>query len=155
MDELRLSWEPESLCNAKLVSAQVMKYMDGKSTFAQFRNDACLMLKEVPNLIQTIEGSLREARRLAEFKVYRMEEEDYLVFFASPLMVYVGKEEFAERQAEIRSRLDELRFPSENIIPSHQESDDINMLVGLYARGKLQRDAWLQPEYEIVKPDSI
>jgi hypothetical protein len=154
MEELRLSWEPESLCSAASVSEQVMKYMDKDVTFAQFGNDTCLMLKPVPNLQETIEGCLREARRIAEFKVYRMEEGDYLVFFASPLIVYVGKDEFMKRQTEIRRRLHDLSFPSETVISAFEETDDINLLVGLYARGKLQRDAWGSLNYTLVKPDT-
>lgn len=150
MNEMRLSWEPETACDPSTVARQVFKYMDKDVAFAQFPNDACLMLKPVPNLNEAIEGTLREARRFAEFKVYRMEEGDYLVFFASPLMVYVGKEEFDARREKIKSRLNDLRFQSESVIPVSQEGDEITLLVGLYARGKLQRDAWRLPKYEIV-----
>ncbi len=152
MNDLRLTWEPESLCDAQVVSEQVMKYMDKNANFAQFANDTCLMLKPVSNLSETIDGALREARRLAEFKVYKMGEGDYLVFFASPLLVYVGKEEFAAREAEVRRRLEDLNFPEEHVIPTSQQKDETNMLVGLYARGKLQRDAWQPSNYKLVSP---
>ena len=155
MNDLRLAWEPESLCDADVVTEQVMKYMDRNANFAQFANGTCLMLKPVPNLSETIDGALREARRLAEFKVYRMAEGDYLVFFASPLMVYVGKEEFAAREHEIRQRLEDLKFPEEHVIPASQSTDEINLFVGLYARGKLQRDAWQPSNYKLVSPQGM
>jgi len=152
MKELRLAWEPESLCSPEMVSEQVMRYMDGNARFAQFANDTCLMLKPVSNLAETIEGALREARRLAEFKVYRMEQGDYLVFFAGPLLVYVGRDEFLARTAEIQHRISELKFSEEHIVPTSQQKDETNVLVGLYARGKLQRDAWSPLSYILVEP---
>ncbi len=155
MNELRLIWEPVTTCDPVVVAEQISKYMERNVTFAQFANDTCLMLKLVPNLTEAIEGTIREARKFAEFKVYPMEEGDYLVFFASPLMVYVGKSEFATRQMEIRNRVVELNFPSESVIPASRENDDINLLVGLYARGKLQRDAWQAPQYRIVNPELL
>ena len=66
-------------------------------------------------------------------------------------MVYVGKEEFESRREEIQRRFRELHFPSESLRSLESEQDSSHVLVGLYARGKLQRDAW-QSAYRITKP---
>jgi hypothetical protein len=151
MIELRLAWEPETLSESSLVSRQVLKYMDNAATFAQFKNGTCLMLKPVEKLQEVIQGVMREARTMPDFRVYNMEEGDYLVFFASPLLVYVGKDEFAARKVEIETRLSELFFPSETVKPLTESGGD-TIMVGLYARGKLQRDAWGQDSHMIVRP---
>jgi hypothetical protein len=151
MPELRLSWEPENLSEQTLIASQVLKYMDGKATFAQFSNGTCLMLKPIENLEETIQGVMREARRIVDFKVYKMEDEDFLVCFASPLFVYVGKGEFASQFEKIKIRFSELLFPSESIVPM-SDLDDDTVMVGLYARGKLQRDAWQSSSYVTVTP---
>jgi len=151
MNEIRLAWEPNGLAPLEVVARQVAKYMENKAPFAQFENGTCLMLKPVSELEQVIRGALQEARYLPDFKVYAMEDGDFLVFFANPLMVYVGKEEFAERESELQSRADELRFPSEAFATPGGMSPK-EMLIGLYARAKLQRDAREPLRYTIVTP---
>lgn len=154
MKELRIAWEPETAVNPLLVSNQVLKYMDNEATFAQFPNDVCLMLKPVENIETVISGCMVEARRIADFKVYQMSDGDFLVFFASALIVYVGNEEFASRKEEISQRKGELMFSSESFIsPAESPRKQIELLVGLYARGKLQRDAWAESSYQIVRPN--
>ena len=151
MNELRLIWEPKSELNADLVSSQVMKYMDEQAAFAQFSNDTCLMLKPVADLKEAIAEYHRKARYITAFKVYPMHDGDYLVFFASPLLVYVGKQEFIDNREQIERRISDLKFPSEFIKPVLEEPDQVNMLIGLYARGKLQRDAWGELKYRFIK----
>lgn len=154
MSEYRLIWEPKSAVDSAVVSRQVMKYMDGMETFAQFRNDSCLFLKPMPNIEDVIAGAMNEAKRLPDFEVFEMEDRDFLVSFASPLKVYVGKEEFETRKQEIQNRFRDLHFPSESLMPLSGKVKPDHVLVGLYARGKLQRDAWSSLEYQIVKPRS-
>ena len=139
------------MTDGTIVERQVLKYLDNDATFAQFPSGTCLILKPVANLEETIKGAMVEARRIPDFKVYEMEEHDYLVSFATPLMVYVGKEEFESRRKEIQRRFRELHFPSESLRSLESEQDSSHVLVGLYARGKLQRDAW-QSTYRITNP---
>ena len=151
MNELRLLWEPESSLDESIVSNQVLKYMDHLETFAQFPNGTCLFLKPLPNIEVVIEGAMKEARRLTDFEVFEMEDHDFLVSFASPLKVYVGKSEFEQRRLEVKKRIAELHFPSETLTPLGEKTKPLHALIGLYARGKLQRDAW-QSTYKIVRP---
>ncbi|QVQ26163.1 hypothetical protein [Achromobacter deleyi] len=151
-DVYRLSWEPSGRVPEDLISNQVMKYMDNEATFAQFHAGTCLMLQPVEDLDETIAGAMKEARRIADFKVYPMKEGDYLVFFASPLLVYVGKDEFEEQKQEVVKRLEELKFPGEVIKPDAIPLGEADVLIGLYARGKLQFDAWSGGGYKIVHP---
>jgi hypothetical protein len=152
MNELRLTWEPKSSTCTKVVSEQFLKYMDNAKTFACFDNGTCLVLKDVPDIDFVITGAMKEARRLPDFEVFEMEDHDYLVSFANPLMVYVGKKEFEERENEIQSRLKDLYFPSENLKTFVGKGNPKNLLIGLYARGKLQRDAWGESSYQIIRP---
>jgi hypothetical protein len=49
-----------------------------------FPAGTCLMLKPMNDLDKLINGAMNEARRLADFKVYRMHDSDYLVFLRKP-----------------------------------------------------------------------
>jgi hypothetical protein len=61
----------------------------------------------------------------------------FLVSFHNAIAVFIGGEEFECERKEILRRLAELKFSEEEVIG--QEGD--SLLVGLYARGKLQKDA--------------
>jgi uncharacterized caspase-like protein len=127
--------------------------MDGNATFAQFPEGTCLMLKRGAEPDHVIAGALKEARRITDFEVHQMKDGDFLVFFANPLLVYVGKDEYRERADEIRKRVSDLKFSSEEMVEFSGSSDETKRLIGLYARGKLQRDAWQQSlSYRMVKP---
>jgi hypothetical protein len=155
MNEYRLAWEPESSTDSAVVSKQFLKYMDNAKMFACFPHGTCLVLKDVPDVDLVIDGAMKEARRLPDFEVFEMEERDYLVSFANPLMVYVGKEEFEDRKEEIQSRFRDLHFPSESLMSLGSKVKPEHVLIGLYARGKLQRDAWSKPAYQIVRPQKV
>ncbi|MDH5433346.1 MAG: hypothetical protein OEY19_05330 [Gammaproteobacteria bacterium] len=133
------------------VASQVKKYMDDEAKFALFDNGSCLMLKDKSNIENIIQGAMKEARKILDFKVYPMNDGDFLVFFASPLLVYVGKEEFWDQRDEIERRKVDLKFKSEELIALGDRVPD-DMLVGLYARGKLQNDAWSNFKYKIINP---
>ncbi|MDZ4055559.1 MAG: hypothetical protein U1D69_01110 [Polynucleobacter sp.] len=111
------------------------------------------MLKRGAEPDHVIAGALKEARRITDFEVHQMKDGDFLVFFANPLLVYVGKDEYRERADEIRKRVSDLKFSSEEMVEFSGSSDETKRLIGLYARGKLQRDAWQQSlSYRMVKP---
>lgn len=152
MNEYRLAWEPCFDQNYSIARKQFSKYMDNEETFAQFQNGSCLVLKDMPDIDKAIIGAMKEARRLPDFEVFEMEDRDYLVSFANPLKVYVGKEEFESQKKEIQIRFRDLHFPSENLMPLGDKVKADHVLIGLYARGKLQRDAWNAPTYQIIRP---
>jgi len=151
MNDIRLKWEPQSRVQLDQVASQVKKYMDDEAKFALFDNGSCLMLKDKSNIENIIQGAMKEARKILDFKVYPMNDGDFLVFFASPLLVYVGKEEFWDQRDEIERRKVDLKFKSEELIALGDRVPD-DMLVGLYARGKLQNDAWSNFKYKIINP---
>jgi len=152
MTKIRLQWEPEGRMPLEEAAQQVQKYMDGDATFALFPAGTCLMLKPMNDLDKVINGAMNEARRLADFKVYRMHDSDYLVFFAKALLVYVGESEFEQLRDEILTRLDDLKFSGEELKAAGALNAPDDMLVGLYARGKLQGDAWGARNYRIIRP---
>lgn len=149
---LRLAWVPMSTAPAALVQNQVSKYLENSVPFAQFANGSCLMLKPLSNIDEVIRGCMEEAKLLPDFKVYAMEDGDYLVNFSSALMVYVGKQEFEQREAELRERIDELKFHGEEILTPPSSRSERETLVGLYGRAKLQRDAYGHQPYVINTP---
>lgn len=150
IDAFRLKWEPEGATNFDTTTQQVSKYMDGEAIFAQFAAGSCLMLKPDMDIDATVRGAMREARSIADFKVYPMKEGDYLVFFASALLVHVGADEFRQLKVEIVERGRELLFPGESFLQGPERKEDF--LVGIYARGKLQRDAWSTGEFLVTYP---
>ena len=69
----------------------------------------------------------------------RLQDGNYLVALHGAVAVFVGGTEYADRKAEIVAREQELSFPSERLIAPPGWSED-EFYVGLYGRGKLQRD---------------
>lgn len=151
---MRLQWEPTGLMPEQLLKRQVSKYMDYQVRFAAFRNGTCLMLKDAPNLDELIDLAIQKAKTIRDFRVHHMKDGDYLVFFASPLLVYVGKEEFEDSKAEIMRRIAELKFPDEEMLYGGGGDDRPavrrDFLVGLYARGKLHGDMYGPKKFDVV-----
>ncbi|MDO8888131.1 MAG: hypothetical protein Q7V16_06065 [Hydrogenophaga sp.] len=147
----RLGWEPIGTTSGEATAQQVLFYMDGDAAFAQFPSGSCLLWNRTQEVEESVvRGAMHEARTIANFKVYPIRGGDYLVFFASALAVHVGREEYSARKPEIIERQKELLFPGESFLNSGQAEDDY--LVGLYARGKLQSDAWGERAYTVVRP---
>jgi hypothetical protein len=104
-------------------------------------NGTLLFISKGEDDIGDAKRALEEARFIVDFRVVGLKEGGYLVRFHDAVAVFVGQEEFDQMRDEIATRLSELRFPGEDFFvppgdPPH------HLLVGLYARGKLQRDAY-------------
>jgi hypothetical protein len=147
----RLGWEPMGTTPGEVTAQRVLFFMDGDAAFAQFPSGSCLLWSRTQEVEESVvRGAMREARTIADFKVYPMKGGDYLVFFASALAVHVGREEYTARKLEIIERQRELLFPGESFLNSGRAEDDY--LVGLYARGKLQSDSRGERAYIVVRP---
>jgi hypothetical protein len=138
MNELRLSWEPESLVPVSQVERRLSEYMKGKrSGVSILRNGTLLFIKDGESDEANAKKAMEEAKFLTDFDVVELSEGGYLVAFHPAVAVFVGKEEFESVREEVASRIRDLEFPSEHFVGVNDEK----FLIGIYARGKLQRDA--------------
>jgi hypothetical protein len=64
-----------------------------------------------------------------------------MVSLHKAVAVFVGNEEFARHEKTIEARVSELLFPGERFFVP-QEATQRDTLIGLYGRGKLQRDCY-------------
>lgn len=138
MTEVRLTWEPGNGTPLEQLAAQFGQYAKGKGGVSILRNGTLLFIKSSDDPAADATQAMVEARYLTDFKVVRLKEGGHLVAFHDAVAVYVGDDEFASVKEEVQSRREELMFPGEAFLGKSQGED---ILIGLYARGKLQRDA--------------
>ncbi|MFV8603980.1 hypothetical protein ACNRDG_06625 [Ralstonia pseudosolanacearum] len=121
------------------IRACVEPLVENRGGVTIMRNGTLLFIKKADDDVQSARLALDEARFLTDFRVKRLQDGNFLVALHSAVAVFVGASEFDGRQAEIKSRCNELKFPSEELLVPHGWSEE-EFLVGLYGRGKLQRD---------------
>ena len=85
---------------------------------------------------------MEEAKYLIDFSIIEMKDTGYIVQFHNSLAVYVSELEFKKREKEIKERISDLKFPEENFFQGDKNQKKKNFLIGIYARGKLQYDAY-------------
>ncbi len=148
MNEMRLDWVPENKTPLTIIENRFRDYMKGKRSGVSLLNNGTLIFS--PNGRDDFNDALKameEAKFLIDFQVDPLKEGGFLVTFHDAIAVFVGDEEFKEEHNEILGRLSELKFPEEEFIG--KEGD--HLLVGLYARGKLQRDAYHFKFYKRIR----
>lgn len=138
MTEVKLAWEPINTTPLDQLTAQFGRYAEGKGGVSVLRNGTLLFIKNSNDPAADAKQAMAEAKYLTDFKVVRLKDGGYLVAFHEAVAVYVGDDEFATIKDEVQARYEELIFPGEVFLGKHQGEE---MLIGLYARGKLQRDA--------------
>jgi hypothetical protein len=138
--EIRLAWEPENATPLADIEARMRAYgvVDGVTVLA---NGTLLFLKPANDNEASTRTALDEARFITDFQTVSLKEGGYMVRFRSAVAMFVGAEEFEHLRQEIQSRIAELCFPGEHFFVPDGASPD-ETLVGLYARGKLQRDCY-------------
>lgn len=141
MNDLRLAWEPENLTPLTDIEARMKVYIKGRSSVTIMGNGTLLFLTSSDDDVGDARKALNEARFIFDFRVVPLKEGGYMVAFHSAVAVFVGQEEFEKRKVEIVSRQNDLRFPGELFISPAGEPQQ-HLLIGMYARGKLQRDAY-------------
>ena len=147
MNEIRLRWEPKSLVSERDLVKCLLNYTNSKGGISLLRNGTVLFIKSSGNDIEDAKKSMDEARFLTDFEIQPMDDGNYLVIFHSAVSVFVSLNEFDSRKKEILKRMDELKFRSEEFVFDKDNNGD-GILLGLYARGKLQKDAY---EFEFLK----
>lgn len=141
LKELRLIWEPENETPLSFIEDRFRAYMKGKNSGVSLLNNGTLIFTENGrNDEDDARRAMQEARLLNDFQVSPLKEGGFLVSFHRVIGVFVGQDEYDARRSEIVSRIKDLCFPGEAFFRDNRTPND-NLLVGLYARGKLQRDA--------------
>ncbi|OEE49879.1 hypothetical protein A1OS_23470 [Enterovibrio norvegicus] len=142
MNNIRLKWEPENKVPLTEVETHLSNFFSDKGEGVTIlKNGSLLFISDDGNSIDNAREALNEARFILDFRVVPLGNEAFLVILHSAIAVYVGKSEYELAKKEIKSRISELRFPSEeHIVPSRWSEDDY--LIGVYGRGKLQFDAY-------------
>jgi hypothetical protein len=149
MNEPRLLWEPLNKVPLPEIENRFSAYVKGRSSGVSVLGNATLLfLKDEGDHERQARRAMEEARFLTGFEVDELREGGFLVVFHPGVAVFVGAEEFNEVKAEIRRRIDELHFPSE----SFQADLDDKFLIGLYGRGKLQRDVFDFSFHRYIRP---
>jgi hypothetical protein len=153
MNEIRLGWEPENTTPLADIEERFRGYMHGKSSgVSLLGNGTLLFTEEGRDDEEDMRRAMEEAKLLIDFQVTPLKESGYLVSFHRAVAVFVGQGEFEARRAEIAARLEDLKFPEERLIGNGSSPDD-HLLIGLYARGKLQRDAYHPKFYKRIRSE--
>lgn len=140
MKSLRLAWEPENTTPLSAIEERMRSYKATRGVTI-LGNGTLLFITAGEDDEADARRALDEARFLTDFRSVELKEGGYMVAFHDAVAVFVGAEEFKERRSEVEARQAELRFPEEHFfVPGDSGPDSI--LVGLYARGKLQRDCY-------------
>ena len=138
--EIRLTWEPENATPLAEIEERMRSYgvVDGVTMLG---NGTLLFIKPTNDNEASARTAVDEARFITDFRTVSLKEGGYMVKFHSAVAVFVGADEFEHLRQEILSRIADLRFPGEHFfVPDGVSNNDT--LVGLYARGKLQRDCY-------------
>ena len=141
MKELRLAWEPVNLTPLTDIEQRLMAYTKGQGGIIILGNATLLDLNPSVDDVEGAKKAMNEARFIIDFKTVPLREGGYMVAFHKAVSVFVGQAEFEQMKTEIAARLSELKFPGEVFFAPPNEPPD-HLLIGLYARGKLQRDAY-------------
>ena len=141
MNELRLAWEPVNSTPISAIEERMIIYTKDRGGVSILGNGTLLFITKGEDDIEDAKKALNEARFIIDFLVVSLKEGGYLVKFHDAVAVFVGQEEFEQMKAEIAARQSELRFPGEKFFVPPGDPP-LHILVGLYARGKLQGDAY-------------
>lgn len=140
-DNIRLDWEPENKTPLTEIDKRFTLYLKGKKNGATLLGNGTLIFSpNGRNDIEDAKKAMEEAKRLNNFQVNLLKEGGFLVSFHAAIAVFVSAEEFENQREEIEQRVSELKFLEEDV-KGEENSPPEHLLVGLYARGKLQRDA--------------
>ena len=149
MNELRLSWEPVNVTPLDAIEERMVLYTKGRGGIIIMGNGTLLALTKGDDDVDDAKKALNEARFITDFRVIPLKEGGYMVAFHDAVSVFVGQEEFERMKNEIMARQSELRFPGEKFFVPPSDSSS-HILVGMYARGRLQRDAYFFNFYKRI-----
>ena len=140
MNSTRLAWEPKSPVPPEELEGIVRALTNGKGNVSILQNGTLLFVKKSADDEEYARDLVGDFSSLYNFKVVPVDIGGYLVGFHEAVAVFVTESEFRDQREKILSRLGELCFPEEKINMKANAPED-HALIGVYARGKLRRDA--------------
>ena len=152
---LRPAWIPHVAPNDEWTLTHLRKYLAGQS-FILYAHGTCV--------VQTGSGEVDSSetdRRLqavstghADFKVRRHADGNFLVTFRGGVGGLMSGELLQANFASLRNEALALgKLPSERLSADrHDEGEDVDLIVGLYVRAQLHRDAEELRVTTVVKP---
>ena len=146
---MRLKWEPLNQAPHELIQERFLEYTNRKKQFVLMENGTVLFLNDYCGVDSIVAECMENLKFIPDFSVQEMTHKDFLVDIASAAFVYVGKDEFENARHEVLERRGELQFSGESFLG---EKNQEHLLVGLYARAKMYRDAFTKKIHSIVKP---
>lgn len=141
INSVRMQWEPENLTPLSDIAERMRLFLNGRDGVSILGNGTLLFINKGEDDIANAKKAMGDAKFLTDFRVKELNEGGYLVSLHKAVAVFVGQQEFETRKPEIIARLGELKFPSEDLMANPSTSND-ELLVGIYGRGKLQRDVY-------------
>lgn len=142
MSRLRLAWEPINITPLEEIENRLRIYLKGKSGGVTIMGNGSLIFSPSDrNNMQDAKEVMNCAKFLIDFQVVEMKEGGYMVNFDHTTTVFISDNEFRCMRKEIIKRYYELIFPEE-VFMKEDGIDKEHLLIGLYARGKLQYDAY-------------
>ena len=148
-ESIRLQWEPENKAPYKLIQKRLLEYTNRKKQFVLMTNGTVLFLTDYSNVVPVVAKCMEDLKFIPDFSVQEMAHNDFLVDIAGFAYVYVGDDEFENVRAEVFERRQELQFSGESFLG---EKNQKHLLIGLYARGKMYKDAFGNGIHAIVEP---
>ncbi|WP_322881443.1 hypothetical protein [Pandoraea sputorum] len=138
-DELRLAWEPQNKTALPAIEERMLSY--GVKEMTILGNGTLLAISGEEQVEADARRALNEAKFLTDFRTVTLKEGGYMVSLHEAVAVFVGDEEYTQQEQSIATRASELLFPGEHFfVPPGATHKDT--LIGLYGRGKLQRDCY-------------
>ena len=123
------------------IEGKMQNFASGRGGVTILKNGTLLFIRKNEDDEASARRALEEAKYLTDFRVKTLPQGDFLVALHQAVAVYVGRQEFERLRNEIKSKTSELKFPSEVLMTPEGWAED-DFLVGLYGRGKMQRDIY-------------
>lgn len=152
---IRLGWEPKNLAPLEILEERLSFYIKNrKNGVSMMCNGTVLFTQSTENYREDAKFLMEHAAFMTDFKVIELSLGGFFVEFKDPVTVFVGQEEFYSQKESIRERMKDLLFPEEVLFGGNDENKQRDLLVGLYARGKLQYDAYNFCFYKRLEPST-
>ena len=140
MIDNNIRWEPKSDVHPVELERIAFALTDGIGGVSILKNGTFLFISNSDDDERNARKLSSEFKNLYNFEIIPVDVDGYLVKFHDAVAVFVGEDEFRRVEDEVNSRIDDLCFNGERIempvgVPEKYA------IIGLYARGKLWRDA--------------
>lgn len=139
MKDPHIEWEPVNTVPLRDIEEAIGPLVVNKGGVTIMKNGTLLFIRKSDDNYKNACLALSEAKYLTDFRVKNISGGNFLVALHGAIAVFVGCGELLGKLEEIKARMDELKFPGEDLIVPQGWAEE-EFLAGLYGRGKMQRD---------------